>query len=212
MKKHRLITIALVATVLAAMLATPAMAGRCGSGMGKQGAAGVRAQRMQRGPEFTVEQQEQIQEIHKRYDDERVELANRVKVLHGEMRDIIAADEPDFGAIERKMEQISEARLELAKLRLRIHKDIRPILTEDQRVLFDRCIGGALGHGRGGHAAMGCGMMGGPGAGPVGGRGAGRAGCGMMGGGMGARSPMMGGPGQPGPFCPWAPGTDEETQ
>jgi Spy/CpxP family protein refolding chaperone len=138
MTRRKLVTISIVAIVALALFATTAVAQR--------GGRGDRMGRMQGGgPIFTEEQREEIQEIHKKYDEERVELANRVRVLHMEMAELMSADEPDFDAIETKIEDVHAVKLELAKMRLRIHKEIRPLLSEDQRALFDRGFG-MMGH------------------------------------------------------------------
>lgn len=195
-RKH-IVTVAVLAVVGIALIALPAGAtpGRGGRGMG--GCMGM-------GPAFTDEQLEQIEKIHDRYDDERAELTNRLKVLMLEKREALEADSPDFDAVERNMEEIADVRLELAKLRLRIHKEIRPLLDDDQKVLFDRGFRGAArgpgamagGPGHPGMMGRGCRMMGGCGMGRPGMMGA-PGGPGMMGGGMGGPG-MMGGPGAPG--------------
>lgn len=155
MKTSKLIIGVALAVMVMGSVAVPAAARSGGAdaggrGMGRMGCG--------MGPQFTLEQQEQMKKIHEKYDDERVELTNRLKVLGVEMQELIAAEgEPDFSAIERKMEDASAARLELAKLRLRIHKEIRPILTDDQKVLFDDRMG--LGLMRGRHGGFGPGAM-----------------------------------------------------
>lgn len=206
MNRTRLITIAAVILLVSAAVATPAIAqtkAPMTPGMGRAG-RGL-------GPQFTIEQQEQIQKIHERYNDERAELSNRLKVIELEMKDIIASDSPDFKAIEKKMEEVAAVRLDLAKLRLKIHQDIRPLLDDDQKVLFDRNFGRHLGRG-----AFDC-----MGAGPMGARGGrdgwdrmgrhargGRSVCGGMGTGMGMG--MGTGPRAEAGTCPWLSGVDEE--
>jgi Spy/CpxP family protein refolding chaperone len=197
MKKFKLMIGIALAAALVASVAIPAVARRGGEGREAWGGRRAWGGQRERGPQFTVEQQEQMEKIHEKYDDERVELANRLKVIGLEMREIVAADgEPDFDAIEAKMEDAAEVRLELAKLRLRIHKEIRPLLTDDQRTLFDARMGRFLTHvgpgGRGGYG-MGHGRMGRRMGHDLGTRG--RAG-GRMGRGMGGRT-------GPEAWCPW---------
>jgi hypothetical protein len=168
------------------------------------------------GPMFTEEQQEQIKDIHEKYADRQTELANRLKVIMVEAKDSMGEGEPDWNAIERRMEQAADLRLEMAKLKLNIHREIRPLLDDDQKMLFDRGLG--MMHGRGGGCGMmGCGgMMGGMGpmdhGGMMGGRGmkGGRMGCGMHPG-MGAGRGMgMGqGMGRGGEMMPWCPFADD---
>lgn len=201
-----------MALVLVAAVAMPAAArggaSPRGRGMGRGGSC--------MGPQFTTEQQDQIKKIHDKYDAKRVELSNRLDVLQVEMQDLVAAKgEPDFKAIEKKMEDISAVRLDLSKLRLRIHQDVRPLLTDDQKTLFDSRLGLGMMHGmRGG--------FGGPGHMRNGGMRAGRMGGAMMGqvpGGMGGCAMMGQAPGgmnggmNPGPYCRFrtnAPDDDAE--
>ncbi len=153
MNRSKFLIVVVVALAVAGVLVTPALAQRMGHGSGGHGACrGF-------GPIFTAEQQEQIDQIREKYDEQRVELTNRLKVLGLEMGELLESEEPDFKAIEDKMEEASGVRLELAKLRLRIHEEIRPLLTEDQRVLFDRGLARALGRAGAGHGC-GRGMMG----------------------------------------------------
>jgi len=149
MKRSRVILIALVALFAVTMVVTPALARREG---GRR--AHARGGMM---PQFTAEQQEQIKAIHEKYNDERAELTNRAKVLALELQDFVGDGEPDFDGIEDKLEQISKVRLDLLKLRIRIHREVRPLLDEDQRTLFDQGLARLVGHGR---AGEGRGMMG----------------------------------------------------
>jgi Spy/CpxP family protein refolding chaperone len=214
MRRTKFVLMGVLAVALVAAVAMPAAARMGGAGWAGRGMA--RGACM--GPQFTEEQQQQIQKIQEKYDAQRVDLSNRLGVLRTEMQDLVAAEgEPDFKAIEKKMEDISAVRLELNKLRLRIHQDIRPLLTDDQKTLFDKGLGFGMMRGMAGGR---CHMRGGA----MGGRG--RA-CGMMGqgpgAGMGMHAPMIGQtPGAmrggmnqgwvPGPYCPFqgdAPGDDD---
>jgi len=193
MGRSRVLIISVVAIAVVAAVAIPSVArmGRAERGMDRG---------MGMGPVFTEEQREQIREVHERYGERRVDLANRIRVLHKEMRELAAAEgEPDFGALERKLEEIAEVRLDMARLKLRIHQDIRPLLTDDQKTLFDGRIGRAFMHGRGGRDAgpMSGGRMGhGMGMGRCGGMGAcgpgGRMGMGSQGGSWEQPRMMMG--------------------
>ena len=219
--RKRVITIAVLALAGIALIALPAAAfrGRAG-GMGMAKGMGMAA-----GPAFTDEQLEQMEKIHDRYDDERVELSNRLKVLILEAHDVVAGEAPDFNAIERRIEEVSEVRVKLAKLRLKMHKEIRPLLDDDQKVLFDSGLGRMLHGGMGGPGAGHPGMMGRGGMrggmgggmrdgmrGGAGGPGAGHPGMmgrGGVGGGMPGRTGMGGG-NQMMPWCPFADADSDE--
>ena len=77
-----------------------------------------------------------------------------------EGQELMEADTPDFDAMESRIEKVAEVKVELAKLRLSIHKEIRPLLDDDQKVLFDRGLGRMLLGGMAGDRAGHPGMMG----------------------------------------------------
>lgn len=149
MKRSKVILVVLIALFAVAVVAAPALARR-GGGRRAHPRGGMM-------PQFTAEQQERIEGIHEKYNDERAELTNRAKVLALELQDLVGDGEPDFDGIEDKLAEITKIRLDLMKLRLRIHKEVRPLLDEDQRTLFDRGLARLVG--RGGAGGRG-GMMG----------------------------------------------------
>jgi Spy/CpxP family protein refolding chaperone len=191
MKRSKVILIALIVLVAAAAVAAPAIARR-GEGRRAHPRGGMM-------PQFTAEQQERIEAIHEEYNDERAELTNRAKVLRLELGEIIEDGEPDFDAIEDKLEEIARVRLDLVKLRLKIHKEVRPLLDEDQRTLFDQGLARMVERGPAGERCGRMGRGGGRGMHP-------RAGmCPMMG-----RGPMGGHPGMGSGPMGWGPPDDVE--
>ncbi|MEA3408945.1 MAG: periplasmic heavy metal sensor [Candidatus Eisenbacteria bacterium] len=204
--KRRITTIAVLALVGVALIALPAGAfrGRAGGmAMGKAPGMGM-------GPAFTDEQQEKIEKIHDNYNDERAELTNRLKVLMLEGQELMEADTPDFDAMESRIEEVAEVKVELAKLRLSIHKEIRPLLDDDQKVLFDRGLGRMLHGGMAGDRTCHPGMMGRSGMrGPSGGHPGMMMGRGGMGGGMPGRAGTDGRTGYR--MMMWSPDVDNDS-
>jgi len=191
MSRKTIITATVVALVALTALSTVALAGRGErAGFAMTGGKGMAECRMgDRGmrPSFTTEQKEEMEEIRASFEDERVELQNRLKVLHVEMQELTEDDDLDFGKLERMIDEAAELRAQVMKLKLKQHRAIRKILDDDQRVLFDRGITRMLS--RGGHGGMrgakDCGPMGRGGR-----RGCGPAKCGSMGHGMMGAGPM----------------------
>jgi Spy/CpxP family protein refolding chaperone len=147
MRRSKVILTTLIALLAVGLVVTPALARRGGARGARSGMGFV--------PQFTSEQQEQIEQIHEKYNDERAELTNRAKVLAIELEDLVGDGEPNFNGIEAKLEEISKVRLDLMKLRLRIHKEIRPLLDDDQRTLFDAGLARIVGRGGAGwHRGM----------------------------------------------------------
>jgi Spy/CpxP family protein refolding chaperone len=150
--KKRVITVVVLALAGVALIALPVAAQR--------GRAGGMGMERGMGPAFTDEQMEKIEKIHDRYNDERAQLTNRLKVIMLEAHDAVTDDTPDFNAIERSIDEMTEVKGELVKLRLRIHKEIRPLLDDDQKVLFDRGLARMLHGGMAGDRAGHPGMLG----------------------------------------------------
>jgi Spy/CpxP family protein refolding chaperone len=147
MRTHRnIMIVALVLVVLTALVgasvADEGGRGKCGGGMGPEGAALK--------PAFTAEQQGQMEKVRAKYDDQRVELRNKLGVIQLAMRDLLAQPEPDFGKVEGKIDEMSAIHAKLAKLRFQQHVEIRGLLTAEQRTLFDRAFADACSDGRGG--------------------------------------------------------------
>jgi len=206
MIRRRITTIAVLSLAGLALVVTPAIAQRMGGG--DEG-----PQRMARrmggrgmGPEFTSEQIEKIEQIHEKYRDDQVELRNSLKVKAVELQDIFEAGDPDFDAVEDAMVEMSELRTEMMKIRIQIHREIRPLLDEDQQVLFDKHFAAMIGHRAQMDGGRGMGRMDHRGF-RHGARGQGaRSGAGR-GTGPGMHGPRTGD--MSGPFCPW---TEETTE
>ena len=207
--KKRFAAVLVLVLMGVALLSVPA-----GARMGRA-ARGARGVGRGMGPAFTEEQQEQIEKIHDSYADERAELTNRLKVIMVEAHDVDSDDAPDYKAIERNIEEAAEVRVKLAKLRLQVHKEIRPLLDDDQKVLFDRGLATKL-HSSGGPGSPGMmGRRGGMGRGGAMGRDGAMRGSGVIcrpgAGGTTVRR-IIGGPGamaREGEMTPWCPFADD---
>ena len=208
-KKRKLTQVAVLALAGLTLMAAPAAAMRGRAGGGQRGMGrGM-------GPSFTEAQQEQIKKIHAKYSDERAELTNRLKVIMVEAHDVDSDAAPDYKAIERNIEEAAEVRVKLAKLRLQVHKEIRPMLDDDQKVLFDRGLATKL-HSSGGPGSPGMmGRRGGMGRGGAMGRDGAMRGSGVIcrpgAGGTTVRR-IIGGPGamvREGEMTPWCPFADD---
>jgi len=206
--KKRFVAVLALVLMGVALLSVPA-----GARMGRA-ARGARGVGRGMGPAFTEEQLEQIEKIHDSYADERAELTNRLKVIMVEAHDVDSDDTPDFNAIERNIEEVADIRVKLAKLRLQIHKEIRPLLDDDQQVLFDRGLAMKL-HSGGGPGSPGMmGRRGGMGRCGAMGRDGAMRGCGVISrpGAQGTTvRRIIGGPGamvREGEMMPWCPFAD----
>ncbi len=80
---------------------------------------------------------EQAQKIRtETFDFRKAETRNRadVQVKHLELRELMSAENPNRGAINSKLEEISAAKLTQAKAAVNFHLDMRAALTPDQKL------------------------------------------------------------------------------
>jgi len=132
---------------------------------------------------LTTEQTEKVDKVRAKYHDQRAEIFTKMATIRGEMRDLLSQPEPDFAKVGERIDAMSDLRARLARMRLEQHREIRGLLTDEQRAIFDRGFAGADGPDCGmGSGPMGCGMScagtGGPGCG-MSCAGTGGPGCGM---------------------------------
>ena len=80
---------------------------------------------------------EQAQKIRtETFDFQKAQIRNRadVQVKMLDLRELLSAQNPDRGAINSKLEEISAARLTQAKAAVNFHLDMRAALTPDQKL------------------------------------------------------------------------------
>ena len=176
MKTNRTLAVVSIVLLLVVVMAGVSLARRAGQGhMG--GRADCGPADCQRGPGIerflTTEQMEKVDKVRGKYHDQRAEIFTKMATLRGEMRDLLSQPEPDFGKVGERIDAMSDLRARLAKMRLEQHKEIRGLLTDEQRAIFDRRFADADCDGPDG--AMACGPMGGD----MECGGAGGPGCGM---------------------------------
>lgn len=62
---------------------------------------------------------------------------------------LVTAEKPDLSAINKNIEKIGSLKVEMAKIKVKNHLDMRAQLTEEQRLKFD-LMKGKMGHDKGG--------------------------------------------------------------
>jgi len=137
----------IVASVMAVLLLTGStfsqeMMGRMGLGRWDQ-------------MDLTEEQLEKIKDIKTSLMKEVTPLCTKLKTLRAELDELLIAEKPDMGAVNKKIDTIGSLRTQIQKKRIAQHLKVRELLTEEQRVWFDAK--GRFGRGLGGRM-MGHGM------------------------------------------------------
>lgn len=88
-------------------------------------------------PGITSEQIEKIDALRLKNMKENQQLRNELGEKRARMRTLSSADNPDMKAIEKLIDEMSAIRAKMHKNMARTHQEIRNVLTEEQRVMFD---------------------------------------------------------------------------
>ena len=88
---------------------------------------------------LTDEQQAQIKTAREKYRPEVMAVAKRLREKNRVLRALTRADTVDEVAIRAAARDVGDTIADGALLRARIRKEIRPILTQEQREKLDKC-------------------------------------------------------------------------
>lgn len=86
---------------------------------------------------FTDEQKAKIKEIHMTSYKEIKALHNQMGELKAKQRTLTTADKPDINAINANIDDISKVQNKLMKIKASSHQQIRALLTDEQKMIFD---------------------------------------------------------------------------
>jgi len=75
-------------------------------------------------------------------------LRNELGEAKAHQKTLVTAEKPDVSAINKNIEKIGELRVEMAKIQVKHHLDMRTQLTDEQKLKFDM-MKGKMGHDRG---------------------------------------------------------------
>jgi Spy/CpxP family protein refolding chaperone len=82
-------------------------------------------------------------------------MQKQIQPLKGELgeaeahqKTLVTAEKPDIAAINKNIEKIGAIRVEMAKIKVKNHLDLRAQLTDEQRLKFD-LMKGKMGHEKG---------------------------------------------------------------
>ena len=88
-------------------------------------------------PDLTDQQKEQVREVMMETRKEMLPLQNQMREKRALLRTLRTAENADMNAVNTMAEEISGIRAEMMKTRLASEQEIRALLTEDQRIIFD---------------------------------------------------------------------------
>ncbi|MDX1586158.1 MAG: Spy/CpxP family protein refolding chaperone [Balneolaceae bacterium] len=88
-------------------------------------------------PGLTDEQKEQIREVMLETRKEMLPIQNQVREKRAQLRTLRTSENADMKAINSMVDEISGLRAGMMKTRLASEQEIRNLLTEEQRIIFD---------------------------------------------------------------------------
>lgn len=86
---------------------------------------------------FTDEQRAKIKDIHMASYKEIKALQNQMGELKAKQKTLTTADKPDLNAINANIDEISKVQNKLMKIKASSHQQIRALLTDEQKMIFD---------------------------------------------------------------------------
>ena len=89
-------------------------------------------------PDLKQEQKDKIITLHTTLLKEILPLENQILEKEAHLRTLTTAEKTDMKAINKTIDEISALRGNIQKKRMKFLMDSRSLLTEDQRVIFDR--------------------------------------------------------------------------
>ena len=106
---------------------------------GKRGGdrPGIQERFLDRIPDITEDQKEQIKEFRTDHMKEVLPLRNQVGEKEAHLKSLSTADKVDMAKINKTIEEIGNLKITIAKNRAAHKQKIRNVLNEDQRIVFD---------------------------------------------------------------------------
>jgi hypothetical protein len=89
-------------------------------------------------PLFTTEQRDAVKAIRLKTQKEMKPLKDKLRELAAHHISLTTAEKADLTAINASIDKIGEVKTAMAKIMAKEHQEIRALLTEEQRVRFDR--------------------------------------------------------------------------
>lgn len=135
MMKHVIkVTMSLIMMVLVISAANAQQGQRSGgNGQGNGNRQGDYAQELN----LTEDQQAQMQSMRLNVQKELLPLRNKLGENMAKMRTLRTAENADMKAINKLIDDNSDLRGNIAKLQAANHQEVRKMLTEEQRIMFD---------------------------------------------------------------------------
>ncbi|NQU27876.1 MAG: Spy/CpxP family protein refolding chaperone [Candidatus Marinimicrobia bacterium] len=87
---------------------------------------------------LTSEQIKKIDSYRTDFRKEQIDLRADIQKMRLDLQDLLRTDEPNQKAINNQLEKIQAKELAMEKLRVEHHLQVRELLTDEQKTLFDQ--------------------------------------------------------------------------
>lgn len=88
-------------------------------------------------PGITEEQKQKIRDLKTANLKPQTQLRNQIAEKRARLNTLQAADEVDMKAINKTIDEMTALRAEMQKNMVALHQDIRKLLTDEQRAIYD---------------------------------------------------------------------------
>jgi Spy/CpxP family protein refolding chaperone len=102
-------------------------------------------------PDLTEDQMTKIKSLRLEMMKETNPLKAQMKEKKAHLNTLAIAEKADMKAIEKTIDEMGAIRVQMMKAHAKMRQDVRAILTDDQRVIFDSKAGSMMSHGKKGH-------------------------------------------------------------
>lgn len=118
--------------ILVASTITTLVLGLTMTALAQRKKAKVEESKMKAELKLSDEQKQRLQTIHRQSAKERIRLNAERQIAHIELQELLQADKPDQGTIDRKIDQLAELDRQLTQNRLQSRVASRSVLTKEQ--------------------------------------------------------------------------------
>jgi Spy/CpxP family protein refolding chaperone len=106
--------------------------------MGHQGGAGYREMRRESIPGLTEDQKQKIEKFNLAFDRNTLQKHNQIAEKEAQLQTAVTQPAVNLDQTDKLINEISSLRAEIRKERVRTDAQIREVLNEDQRLVFDK--------------------------------------------------------------------------
>jgi len=89
-------------------------------------------------PDLTIAQTESIKKLQLNLATAKLPQENNLREKEARLHSISTVKTPDMSAIEKQIDEIAVVKVQLAKLQAAHDQDIRKVLNDEQRLIFDK--------------------------------------------------------------------------